>query len=110
MRLLHLASLAVMTAGMTMVAQERPPRLGEPPTPRDTPDFKLPNGKSQREAIVKDDYKKNVEDAAQLVRLSQEVQEDLDKGDANVVSVKTLKKLDDIDRLAKGIRGRLKRY
>ncbi len=93
-----------------MIGQDQFPDPGGPPLVRDAPEPKLPNGKSQREAMVKEDYKKNREDAAQLVRLSQEVQEDLDKGDAYVVSVKTLKKLDDIDRLAKGMRGRLKRY
>ncbi|MBV8844988.1 MAG: hypothetical protein JO307_19450 [Bryobacterales bacterium] len=83
-----------------------------PPTKRDieAQDRRLPNGKSQRDEIIRADHKKNLEDAAQLIQLSQELKDDLDKGDAFIVSVKTLKKLDDIDKLAKDIRGRLKRY
>jgi hypothetical protein len=102
MRLICLLSLAVLT----IAGQDFP----LPPAPNDVPEPKLPNGKSQHEAILKEDYRKNVEDAAQLARLSQELKDDLDKDDAHVVSVKTLKKLDDIERLAKNIRGRLKRY
>ena len=81
------------------------------PIPRSDDHYqKLPNGKSQKEEILKADYKKNLEDAAELVKLSQDLQSDLMKDDRYVVSVKTLKKTDDIERLAKNIRGRLKRF
>jgi len=72
--------------------------------------LKLPNVKLQRDEIAKADYKKNLEDAAQLVQLSQDVKEALQNGDQYVVSVRTIKKLDDIDKLSRSIRGRLKRY
>jgi hypothetical protein len=45
-----------------------------------------------------------------LLRLSEEVKADLEKGDRYVVSVKTLKKTEEIEKLARSIRGRLKRY
>ena len=35
---------------------------------------------------------------------------DLEKNDRYIVSLKTLKKTEDIEKLAKNIRGRLKRY
>src|SRR5437867_2558830 len=70
---------------------------------------RLPNGKSQRDAIAKDDFKRNSQDADELMRLSAELKDDLDKSGSQIVSVKTLKKLDDIEKLARGIRGRLKR-
>ena len=73
-------------------------------------DVKLPNGKSQREEILKADYKKNLEDAAELVKLAEGLKAELEKDDRYVVSVKTIKDTDDIERLAKNIRGRLKRY
>lgn len=74
------------------------------------PDPRLPNGKSQRDAIVKADYKKNLEDAAELAKLAEEVKADFEKDDAHIVSIKTLKKTEDIEKLAKNIRSRLKRY
>ena len=72
-------------------------------------DVKLPDGTSQKEAILKAEHKKSVEDGQKLAELAGEVRADLEKGDANVVSLKTIKQLDEIERLSKRIRGRLKR-
>jgi hypothetical protein len=74
------------------------------------PDDQLPNGKSRQEEMLKLDHKKNLEDAATMAKLAEEVSEDLEKGDRFVMSLKTLKKLDEIERLTKAIRGRLKKY
>jgi hypothetical protein len=73
-----------------------------------TEDVKLPNGTSQRQAILKAEHKKSVEDSAKLVDLVTEVHADIEKGDANVVSLKTIKQLEEIERLSKRIRARLK--
>ena len=102
MRLLRLLSLAILT----IAGQDLPPT--HPPIEPVEP--KLPNGRSQRLAILKADYKKNLEDAAELSRLSRELKDDLEKNEEYVVSVVDLKKIDDIEKLAKNIRGRLKRY
>jgi hypothetical protein len=80
-----------------------------PVFPQDQEDVKLPNGTSQRQAILKAEHKKSVEDGEKLAELAGEVRADLEKGDANVVSLKTIKQLDEIERLSKRIRGRLKR-
>ena len=80
------------------------PRLGDSP-----PEVKLPNGKSQREEILKAEHKKSVSDAETMARLAAEVQDDLQKGAADVISLKTIKKLEEIQKLAKNIHGRLKR-
>ncbi len=80
------------------------------PPPGTPPDIQLPNGKSQREEILKLDHKKNLEDAAAMAKLAEDVSEEMEKDDRYVVSLKTLKKLEDIEKLAKGIRGRLKKY
>ena len=93
---------------LSLLAQDPNVKERSGPTAPDFP--RLPNGKSQREEIVKGDHKKNIEEAGELARLTQELKDDLDKGDAFVVSVKTFKKLDDIENLARRIRGRLKRY
>jgi hypothetical protein len=73
-------------------------------------DMRLPNGKSQRDEILKEDYKRNLDDAAELVKLAEDLKTDLERDDRYIVSVKTLKKTDDIEKLVKNIRGRLKRY
>jgi hypothetical protein len=80
-----------------------------PDSPNSPNNVRLPNGKLQRDEIIKAEHKKNVEDAATMARLAQEVKGDIDNSDSYIVSVKTLRKIDDIDKLAKGIRGRLAR-
>jgi hypothetical protein len=79
-----------------------------PPVP--PPDDQLPNGKSRQEELLRADHKKNLEDAAAMAKLAEEVSEEFEKDDRYVVSLKTLKKLDEIERLAKSVRGRLKKY
>jgi len=59
---------------------------------------------------MKMEHKKNLEDAAAMAKLAEEVSEDLEKNDRYVVSIKTLKQLDEIEKLAKAVRGRLKKY
>ena len=106
MRLVCLFSIAVVLL-LGQTPEDLPPVRGFPP---DAIDRKLPNGKSQRDAIAKEDHKKNLEDAAQLAKLSGDIKDELEKSDPFVVSVKTVKKLEDIEKLSKDIRGRLKRY
>jgi len=68
----------------------------------------LPNGKSQRDEILKAEYAKNIQDAAELADLAQQLKLDLEKNDRFVVSMATIKKTDDIEKLAKRIRARLR--
>jgi|SRR5215469_6157409 hypothetical protein len=70
-------------------------------------DPKLPNGKSQKQAIIQAEHKQSIADAQKMADLSAEVQMELQKGDANIVSLKMLKQLEEIERLAKRIHGRL---
>ena len=72
-------------------------------------DVKLPNGKSQQEEILKAEYQKTLEDAAELVKLAEQLQDDLIKEDRHVLSIATLKKTEDIEKLARKIRTRIKR-
>jgi hypothetical protein len=85
---------------------------GGQPAAEQTPDTDthLPNGKSIHEEILKQDHKKNLADSAAMAKLAEEVSEDLEKDDRFVYSLKTMKKLDEIERLTKAIRGRLKKY
>jgi hypothetical protein len=93
---------------LASTAQQKAPDRTLPPEQGE--DLRLPNGKLQREEILKADYQKNIEDARALSKLADELKTDLEKNDYNVLSVGSLKKTDDIDRLAKRIRDRLKRF
>jgi len=83
--------------------------LAQNPSTKEESDVKLPNGKSQKEEIIRVDYERNLRDAGELARLSEEIKDDLEKGDRYLVSLKTLKKLDDVEKLTKDIRQRLRR-
>ena len=71
-------------------------------------DVILPNGKSQKEEILKAEHQQNLKDAADLAELAEQLKIDLEKNDRYVVSMATLKKTDDIEKLAKRIRARLR--
>ena len=71
-------------------------------------DVTLPNGKSQKEEILKAEHRQNLKDAAELAELAEQLKIDLEKNDRYVVSMATLKKTDDIEKLAKRIRARLR--
>jgi hypothetical protein len=94
----------VAALGLAFAQHEDSARL-PPPQPSDT---KLPNGKSQRDEILKAEHADNVRDAAKLADMAQELKEDLEKQDRFVFSLSTLKKTEDIEKLAKKIRSRLR--
>ncbi|MBM3724022.1 MAG: hypothetical protein FJW40_01160 [Acidobacteria bacterium] len=82
----------------------------EHPRHEDRKDVKLPNGKSQTEEILKEEHKKSLEDARELIRLAEELKTDLDKNDRHIVSVAMVKRLEEMEKRVKRIRGRLTRY
>ena len=78
-------------------------------THEDPSDVKLPNGKNQQEEILKADHQKTLQDAAELVKLAEQLQDDLIKEDRHVLSIASLKKAEDIEKLARKIRTRLRK-
>lgn len=87
---------------------------GQAPDPqirhRDDRDLKLPSGKSQKDEILKADHAKNIEDAQRIAELGEELKKEFEKTSHFVLSVADLKRLDEIEKMTKRIRGRLKRY
>ena len=98
--------LAVATAfGLPQAAGPRPPGVDSETQDHD---LKLPNGKSQRDEILKAEHEENLKDAARLVEMSQDLKADLEKNDTFVLSMGTIKKTDDIEKLVKKIRSRMR--
>ncbi|HLK65632.1 MAG TPA: hypothetical protein VKU19_19475 [Bryobacteraceae bacterium] len=52
-------------------------------------------------------HEQNLEDTSRLVKLSQELKWDLADHDRDVLSLATIRKMDEIERLIKKIRGRV---
>jgi hypothetical protein len=63
----------------------------------------------QRDEILKAEHEQNLKDAAQLADLAEQLKLDLEKNDRFVLSLATLKKTDEIEKLVKKIRSRLRR-
>ena len=94
-----------LALSMTQDQQENQQQL---PIPSAEPDVRLPNGKSQRDAIAKQQHEQSLKDAAQLVTLSEQIRDELQKAGDYVVPFSTVKKTEEIEKLARKIRGRLK--
>jgi hypothetical protein len=91
-----------------MASAQRGAGASRPQAPDPGQDIQLPSGKSQRDEILKAEREQNIKDAAQLVDLAQQLQVELEKNDRFVFSIATMKKTDDIEKLAKKIRSRMR--
>ena len=96
----------IVLAFLLLGAQQPRPR----PPQEEKNDVVLPSGKSQRREILKADYEKSKSEAADLLDLAQQLKTDLDKNDQHVLDLRTLKKAEEIERLARRIKERMKRH
>jgi hypothetical protein len=104
---LHYAGIALLALVLTpLVAPQIHPPHPLPPKPDDTT---LPNGKSQQEEILKADHERDLKDAAQLIELAEDLKKELEKNDRHVLSISSVKKTEEIEKLAKRIRSRIVR-
>jgi hypothetical protein len=101
------ALVLVLLAGVSVHALQQGGREGRRGGAEDD-DVILPNGKSQKEEILKAEHRQNLKDAAELAELADQLKIDLEKNDLYVLSMTTVKKTDDIEKLAKRIRARLR--
>ena len=104
MRVPILLALALALAMSAQPPSTQPSR----PAEESPVDVRLPNGKLQRDEILKADFQKSLGDARELSKLADELKADLEKNDRYVLSIATLKKTEEIEKLAKRIHDRLK--
>jgi hypothetical protein len=105
MRLIAILALAVgLGLGLNAQFGRRPPREQE------KDDVRLPDGKSQKQEILKAEHKKSKDEAAELLTLAQELKDEIDKDPYQVVNLRLIKKAEDIEKLARNIKNRMKRY
>ncbi len=81
---------------------------GQPP--REHEEVRLPSGKLQKEEILKAEHEKSVKDAGEIVRLAEALKAELEKNDYHVLSLASIKKTEEIERLARRIKSRLRRF
>jgi hypothetical protein len=80
-----------------------------PQTPGRDEEVRLPSGSLQKDEILKEDFKKTLDDAAKLLQLAEDLKIELEKNERHVLSISSLKKTEEIEKIAKRIRGRLRR-
>jgi hypothetical protein len=104
--------IAVLALGLGLLAPAQAQLGGPFPRQRDKDkdEVRLPNGKSQKQEILKSEHKKSQEEAAEMLALAQELKDELEKGTHQVVDLRLIKKAEDIEKLARNIKNRMKRY
>ncbi len=104
----------------TLVSLLLVPAVGAAQSPQDPNDDKLhlpktpgeeerlPNGKSQRNEIARQQHEEALKDADNLLAAAEELRDELKRAGNYVVPVSSLRRTEEIEKLAKRIRGRLK--
>jgi hypothetical protein len=107
----RVALLAFLASTLGPSAQEPPALKGQrqpPPDPEKDEDTRLPNGKSQKDAISKEAHEEALKEVDSLVQLAEDLRYELKHNGEYVVAVSSLKKTEEIEKLARKIRGKLK--
>lgn len=103
-------AVLLWAAGSALAAQNPvPDQPGRDiPAPGADDDRRLPNGKSQKNEMAKEEHQRALKEAADLVAVAQQLKDELQKAGDYVVPLSSVKKTEEIEKLAKRIRGRLK--
>jgi hypothetical protein len=80
---------------------------GRVPIPSDQEDTKLPSGKLQSEEILKADFNNSLRDLDRISKLAGEIKIEMEKKGRLVLSIPLTKKTEEMEKLAKRIRGRM---
>jgi hypothetical protein len=88
--------------------QQEPDGRHTPPDHDPDEDIRLPNGKSQKDAISKQAHEDTLKDVESLIRLAEDLRDELKHSGQYVVAVSSLRKTEEIEKLARHIRGKLK--
>ena len=80
------------------------------PPPEEKQDEKMPDGRLKSELLLKADHESNLKDLDEINRLTDAIRKDLEKNDRHVLSMVSLKNLEEIEKLAKRIHSRMRRF
>jgi hypothetical protein len=80
-----------------------------PTSPDKTPPVRLPDGRLQSEAILEAEHTQTVKDIEEMKKLLGEIEVALEKNTRHVLSLPSLKKLEEIEKRARKIRSRMTR-
>jgi hypothetical protein len=84
-----------------------PQRESEPDDFHSPPPVRLPNGKLQRDEILKAEHKKALADCDRLLKMAEDLKIELERNSSHVLSLGAIRKTEEIEKLARRIRGRM---
>ena len=104
------SAFLLLPAAMLSRLAAQVPRVPTPEGPSldDDKDAKLPNGHLRSDELAKTAYADSLEDTRKMIATAEDLKTELEKNDRFVVSLSAIKKTEEIEKLAKRIRGRLK--
>jgi hypothetical protein len=86
-----------------------PPQTTTYPDSEKAGDVRLPNGKRQIDEILKSDRDKSIQDVKQLIEAAQAIQKDLEQKESQqVLNINDIHRTEEIEKLAKRIRSRIR--
>jgi hypothetical protein len=108
------AALVLLACGPAMLlAKAQPPIIPQQPqvplpNPGEDDNRRLPNGKLQKDAIAKQQHEQALKDTDNLIAIAEQLKAELQKSGDYVIPLSSVKKTEEIEHLARKIRGRLK--
>lgn len=93
-----------------VIQMGRPSQIPEPGLPPIIIGNQNKLGQRQKDAIIKENFKKTKEDVAQLGKLTQALEQEIAKSNPNVLSLTIVKNASKIEKLAKKIKNEAKEY
>lgn len=91
-------------AALAALAQQ--PGIPLDPSSPPYPEWK----RQQRDALSRQDFKDNTRDATEIVKLAQGLQASIERNGSFIVDANDIRAAEQIEKLARNIRGRLKRF
>jgi len=101
-RLLAVPLTLIAAAYMSTAQIQTPPRPDEPK--------RLPDGRLWSEAVLKANYEANLKDLEQMRKILDSVRAEIEKSQGHVLSLRALKDLEELERLSRRVRERMKRH
>jgi hypothetical protein len=100
--------LAWLGLAPALLSAQPPPR--EMAAGEDDPSGRrMPDGRLMSEAVLKEDHKRNIEDLHRMKEIIGEVEQSLEKNAQHVLSIENLKRLEEVEKIGRRIRGRMRR-
>jgi vacuolar-type H+-ATPase subunit I/STV1 len=102
----HSIRILILALALAVIGAPQAPHQPRQP---DNADVVYPSGKTQQDELLKEDHQRDLKDATQLIELAEQLKQELEKNDRHVLSISSVKKTEEIEKLAKRIHARLVR-